>query len=140
MIEQFVDPYNRKDLDALVALYHPDAELSFFMFPPQRGLDAIRAIWQWDLTAFPDGKLKILRQLTNGSTDMVEWTWTGTNLGPITLPSGETLSPTGRQATVMGMDTVEFESSLITAHRLYFQELSIMTQMGLIPSPGAAPA
>ncbi len=140
MIEKFVDPYNRKDLDALVALYHPDAELSFFVFPPQRGLTAIRAIWQWDLTAFPDGKLKILQQLTNGSTDMVEWTWTGTNLGPIMLPSGESLSPTGRQATVMGMDAVEFEGGLITAHRLYFQELSIMTQMGLMPSPGAAPA
>jgi hypothetical protein len=140
MIEKFVDPYNRKDLDALMALYHPDAELSFFMFPQQRGLDAIRAIWQWDLTAFPDGKLRILRQLTNRSTDMVEWTWTGTNLGPITLPSGESLSPTGREATVWGMDTVEFENGLIIAHRLYFQELSIMTQMGLMPGPGAVPA
>ncbi len=140
MIEKFVDPYNRKDLDALIALYRPDAELSFFTFAPQRGLDAIRAIWQWDFTAFPDGKVTILRQLTNGSTDMVEWTWTGTNLGPITLPSGEPLPPTGRQATVMGMDAVEFEGGLITAHRLYFQEISLMTQMGLMPTQGAEPA
>jgi quinol monooxygenase YgiN len=40
----------------------------------------------------------------------------------------------------MGVGTVEFEGGLITAHRLHFQELSIMTQMGLMPSPGAAPA
>ena len=39
----------------------------------------------------------------------------------------------------MGMDAVEFEGGLITANRLYFQELFIMTQMGLMTSPGAAP-
>ena len=38
------------------------------------------------------------------------------------------------------LDAVEFESGLITAHRLYFQELSIMTRMGLMPSAGAVPA
>jgi ketosteroid isomerase-like protein len=54
MIERFVEPYNAKDIDGLMALYAPDAEVFFFTFPPARGLRQIRAIWEWDFRAFPE--------------------------------------------------------------------------------------
>ena len=135
MIEQFVEPYNAKDIDRLMALYAPDAEVFFFTFPPARGLEPIRAIWEWDFRAFPETNLVITRQLSNGSMDMVEWTWTGVHGGPLEMPTGETVPPTGKTATVSGMDAVEFEADHITKHRLYFQEVSLLTQFGLLPSP-----
>lgn len=133
MIEKFIKPYNEKDIDGLMALYSPDAEISFFILPPARGLDEIRALWEWDFRAFPNGKVIIHKQISDGSTDMIEWTWTGTNSGPIHMPTGEIIPPTARTATVRGMDAIEFKGNRITKHRLYFQEISFMKQLGLLP-------
>ncbi len=134
--EKWKNAYKEKDIDGLMALYSPDAEVSFFIFPPARGLDEIRALWEWDFRAFPDAKVTVLKLLSDGSTDMLEWTWTGTNSGPIRMPTGEVIPPTGRTATIRGMDAIEFKGDRITKHRLYFQEVSFMKQLGLMPEKG----
>jgi predicted ester cyclase len=134
MIERFVEPYDAKDIDGLVALYAPDAEVIFFAFPPARGLEQIRALWEVDFRAFPETDLAITKQFSDGSFDMVEWTWTGVNAGPLEMPTGATVAPTGKKVSVSGMDAVEFAEDHITRHRLYFQEASLLAQLGLLPS------
>jgi ketosteroid isomerase-like protein len=59
----------------------------------------------------------------------------GTNTGPLALPTGRTLPPTGRQVRVRSCDVATVEDGLITSHRAYFDQLELLGQLGLLPEP-----
>ncbi len=132
MIEKLYELYNTKDIDGLMALYSPDAEVSSVIFPSARGLDEIRRLFERDFRAFPDTKVTILKLLSDESMAMAEWTATGTNSGPMIMPDGKIIPPTGRTFTVRGMEAFEFKGDRITKDRLYYQLLEILKQLGLL--------
>ncbi len=136
LAEKWINAYNEKDINSLMLLYSPNAEVSFFALTPARGLDEIRALWEQDFRALPDSKVIILKLVSDGSTVMDEWTWTGTNSGPIVMPDGKIIPPTGRTVTVRGMDAIELKGDRIMKHRVYFQEVLFMKQLGMLPDKG----
>ncbi|MCZ7398453.1 MAG: nuclear transport factor 2 family protein [Candidatus Methanoperedens sp.] len=132
-VPKFYELYNAKDIDGIMALFSPDGEISFFIFPTARGLDEIRAFLEIHFRAFPDAKMTMLKLLSEGTAAIAIWTWTGTNSGPIDMPDGKIIPPTGRTFTVQGVTVYDFKGDRIMKVRLYFQEISFLKQLGLQP-------
>lgn len=80
----------------------------------------------------PDVKGTVNQALATGNTVVLEVTWKGTHTGPLQGPSG-TIPATGRQQTTRAGWVLNFAGSKITDSRHYFDMLSFMQQLGLIP-------
>jgi predicted ester cyclase len=101
------------------------------------GADAIvEYVMVW-LRAFPDARLQVVHELVVGDSVVQEITMSGTHTGPLTTPEGD-IPPTNRKTTGRGMGIQRIENGKIVEERLYFDQLEILTQLGLVPEPATA--
>ena len=106
------------------------------MTPDQGELNGVDAIMDWfrqTYEAIPDARYEPLYTHEVGDTAIDEGFFTGTNTGPIPLPTGETAPATGRQVRVRGCDVVTVRDGRITSHRFYFDQMEFLGQLGLVP-------
>ena len=64
-----------------------------------------------------------------------EWTFAGTHTGTLLLLDGTELAPTGKRVQVRGMELVRMRGDKIVVDNLYYDNLSVAVQLGLIPQP-----
>jgi hypothetical protein len=50
--------------------------------------------------------------------------------------SGETIPATGKQINVRSCDVATVDSGVITQHRIYFDQMEFLEQLGLLPPEG----
>ena len=67
-----------------------------------------------------------------------EWTFTGTNTGPLRLPDGSVIPPTGKPVEIKGMEYVEVRDGKIVVDNLYYDFMAAVAQLGLIPEGAVA--
>jgi len=84
-------------------------------------------------TVFPDNGYESVQKHESGNVAIDEGYFTGTHSGPLPMPSGETVPPTGKQVRVRACDLATVEGGVITADRLYFDQLEFFGQLGLLP-------
>jgi steroid delta-isomerase-like uncharacterized protein len=137
LLDRYVELYNAGDLDACMELYAEDAvqkmhDGSF------EGIDAIRERLGRDLRAFPDAKYIVDSFVGDDDTFADEWTFTGTNTGPLRLPDGSEAPSTGKPVEIKGMELVEVRDGRIVVDNLYYDFLAAVAQLGLIPQGAAA--
>jgi steroid delta-isomerase-like uncharacterized protein len=137
LLEYYVERYNVGDLDACMALYAEDASQRMHdgVF---EGVETIRERLARDLTAFPDAKYVVETFFAKGDKFADEWTFLGTNTGPLRLPDGSEMSPTGKSVEIKGMEYVEVRDGLIIIDNLYYDFLAAIAQLGLIPEGALA--
>jgi ketosteroid isomerase-like protein len=81
--------------------------------------------------AFSDIELDVVPLDVSGDYACAEWRLSMTHTGPVTL--GETtIEPTGLRVTVNGTTVAEFDGTRICALRQYWDELSVLEQLGLV--------
>lgn len=98
-----------------------------------QGPEAIVTYMQEFFAAFPDAKYESLGAWEIGDTAWDEGRFSGANTGPLAMPDGSTLPATGKTVTMRGADVVTVEDGLITSHRFYFDQMSFLAQLGLMP-------
>ena len=103
-----------------------------------RGRQAIVEYWGQFFQAFPDLRGGDDFEAESGDTAINEWTASGTHDGPLETPEG-TIPATGKTVTLRGCDAITVRDGRITSQRIYYDQLSFMTQLGLVPE-GAATA
>jgi steroid delta-isomerase-like uncharacterized protein len=137
LLERYVELYNAGDLDACMELYAEDASQRMHdgVF---EGIDAIAERLARDLTAFPDAKYVVDSFFADGDKFADEWTFTGTNTGPLRLPEGGEIPATGRPVEIKGMEYVEVRDGKIVVDNLYYDFLAAVAQLGLVPEGAAA--
>lgn len=81
------------------------------------------------LLAFPDGSMNVDQMIAEDDRVCVLWTGGGTNTG-----QGNGLPATGRKATIRGITIWRIVDGKIREEWSAFDELSLMTQLGLVPS------
>jgi predicted ester cyclase len=124
--------YSKGDIEAFVDTYADDAVLR----SPDgvfEGKAALREYWTQEKAAFPDSNVEMIRSIGDGDVVMGEWTWSGTHRGPLNLPDGTQVAPTGNRVEASGAEVVRFRDGLVVEHNLYFDNLAAMTQLGLLP-------
>jgi steroid delta-isomerase-like uncharacterized protein len=137
LLEHYVELYNAGELDACMELYAEDASQRMHdgVF---EGIDAIRERLACDLTAFPDAKYVVNSFFAAGDKFADEWTFTGTNTGPLRLPDGTEIAGTGKPVEIKGMEYVEVCDGKIVVDNLYYDFLAAVAQLGLVPEGAAA--
>ncbi len=82
--------------------------------------------------AYPDYHQEIVSMSTTGDMTFVHFHMKGTNSGP-----WGAMPATGKTMDVMGVDVLRFENGKAVEHWGYMEEMKMMTQLGLMPEPGA---
>ena len=134
--DRYTDLVNAHDAEAIGALF---AEDGVFSDPSgeYRGPEAVIPYWEGFFKAFPDMTARDEFKAESGDTAINEWSFSGTNEGPLETPEG-TLPATGKRLTIRGCDAITVRDGRITSHRAYFDQLAFMTQLGLVPPTAAA--
>jgi steroid delta-isomerase-like uncharacterized protein len=137
LLEYYVERYNAGDLDACIALYAAGAgqRMHDGIF---EGVDAIRDRLARDLDAFADATYVVDSFFADGDTFADEWTFTGTNTGPLLLPDGTEIPATGRRVEIKGMEYVRVRDGKIVVDNLYYDFMTAVVQLGLVPQGAAA--
>jgi predicted ester cyclase len=102
------------------------------------GIEDIRARLARDLGAFGDAKYVVNSFFAQGDQFADEWTFTGTNTGPLRLADGTEIPPTGKPVEIKGMEYVEVRDGKIVVDNLYYDFMAAVIQLGLIPQGAAA--
>lgn len=130
----FGEAYNAHDLAKMRGYLRDDV---VFVVPDAgelKGPDQILEYMKGFFDAFPDAKLEPVEGYEAGQTTIDEWIFVGTHTGPLTLPNGDAIAPTGKRVSVPGMDIETFdEDGLLIRDRAYFDQVDFLTQLGLIP-------
>ncbi len=137
LLDRYVELYNAGDLDACMELYAEDAvqRMHDGVFA---GRSAIRERLARDLTACPDAAYTVGSFVEQGDSFADEWTFAGTQTGPLSLPDGTQLPPTGKRLEIKGMELVQVRDGKIVVDNLYYDAMAVLAQVGLLPQGAAA--
>lgn len=132
--DRHIAAFNAKDADGFVGNESPDIE---FVIPggiTLRGRDQVRAYIQIFWSAFPDAHVQPLVQVVTDEAVVTEATFAGTHSGALQTPNGE-IPATGRRVTVRQVAVQRIAQGRVASEHLYFDQMELMGQLGLVPSP-----
>jgi predicted ester cyclase len=89
------------------------------------------------LRAFPDARITVRNELVAGDCVVQEFTFDGTHEGTLATPAGD-VPATHRRLQGRGAQVMRVEGETIADTRLYFDQMEVLTQLGLMPEPAAA--
>ncbi|MET9733472.1 nuclear transport factor 2 family protein [Streptomyces sp. NPDC006458] len=129
LTEAVTDP---PDLKAVAELYAEDAVAQTPEGEFHNRGDIVEW-WRQMTTAVPDGTYESVHAYEIGDTAVDEGYYTGTNTGPLQLPSGETLPATGKRVRLRGVDLATVRDDHIVSYRVYYDQMEFLEQVGLLP-------
>jgi steroid delta-isomerase-like uncharacterized protein len=127
---EMLDAVSARDFDKLREMYHPDYTYLSSDGNEQKGAEAGVAVAQMYTSAFPDIVLEV-RHLHScgGDTSVMEFTARGTHKGEL-----EGIPPTGKSVEMLICDVIEVRDGKVYREREYFDAMSMMQQLGVIPA------
>ena len=134
LVKGYYDAFNRGDLDEAARAFSPDIETIEPGAGTRRGVDQWKAYGAGFKRAMPDARLNFKSAVEQGNTIAVEGTFTGTHTGPMLTPAGE-IPPTGRSLDLPYLDVFTVEDGLLATHRVYYDQITMLSQLGLMPAP-----
>jgi steroid delta-isomerase-like uncharacterized protein len=127
---EMIELVERRDFDRLRDLYAADYEY-WSNDGTAGGIDAAIEVAQTYTSAFPDMKFEIVHETSCGDVSVVEFVARGTHKGEL---AG--IAATGKTAEVAVCNIIEVADGKIRREREYFDQLSMMQQLGVIPTEG----
>jgi predicted ester cyclase len=134
---RFVDAFNAHDEDGIRAL---NTESSFIEAPGDvrvEGKQPTTAYAMSWLNAFPDARITVHNEIVDGAWVAQRFTFEGTHEGILASPAGE-IPPTHRRLTGRGAQLLRVEGDAVAETHLYFDQVQVMTQLGLMPEAAEA--
>jgi steroid delta-isomerase-like uncharacterized protein len=126
IVREHMESENRHAFDTTIGTFdHPRYELmpTGDVFD---GEEAVRAYFTESRTAFPDQRNELVALHHADDAVIVEFDLLGTHLGPL-----RALAPTGRSFRSRMTAFFLFDGDRLTCERVYFDQVSIMRQLGL---------
>jgi predicted ester cyclase len=126
--------FNARDMDGINAQHAEDMQLVYSPgqagpLNEQQSEMMTRGLW----AAFPDLQFEITLQVAQGDYVVTHWTATGTHAGPLALPSGQAIEPTGKEVTVQGCTTMEIVDGKHKRAWNHYDQVAMLGQLGLLP-------
>jgi steroid delta-isomerase-like uncharacterized protein len=133
----FVDAFNRADWPRLEAALSPDCAYDEFGTGRQvRGAREVVELFQGWKRAMPDAEGTVADVLAGEDKVALEVTWRGTLTGPLAAPGGE-IAPTGKTQVTPAAIILKFEGDAVRESHQYFDSLSLLQQLGVMPEPAS---
>jgi len=133
----FVAAFNDHDESRIREL---NAENAVFEAPGDVHVEGREATTQYAmawLNAFPDARLNVKNEFASGDWVVQEFTFEGTQDGTLSGPAGE-IPATHRRLNGRGVQIFRVEGDAVVDTRLYFDQVQVLTQLGLMPEPAEA--
>ena len=136
--EQFTAAFNSHDEERMRELTAEDA---VFEGPGARvgGKDATVGYAMAWINAFADAKLEVHNEIVAGDWVVQEFTFVGIHTGTLQSPAGD-IPPTNRLLRGRATQIIRVEDGHVADTRLYFDQVDVMTQLGLMPETASATA
>jgi predicted ester cyclase len=134
---KFVEAFNAHDEGRIREL---NADNAVFEAPGDvrvEGRDAATQYAMVWLNAFPDARITVHNELEAGDWVAHEFTFDGTHQDTLSSPSGD-IPPTNRRLTGRGVQILRVQGGEVVDTRLYFDQVQVLTQLGLMPETSAA--
>ena len=98
-----------------------------------QGVDQFIEVSRAWRAAFPDAHGTVTNALASGSAVVLEIIWEGTQTGPLPTPGGE-IPASGRRVSLPAVQVLTFAGDKIAETRHYFDMMTMMQQLGVVPS------
>jgi ketosteroid isomerase-like protein len=133
IIEERIQATNDRDWDRWQALHTPDAlRTAPELDVPLRGAPALRAAIETLSVAFPDYHLELEQAFGQGEWLALRIHTTGTMTGPLLLSDGTEVPATGQSIEQDWSALVRFDGDQIAEFHEFYDQLTLMLQLGLI--------
>jgi steroid delta-isomerase-like uncharacterized protein len=123
--------WNKKNLEALDEIAAPNLVTHDAPAGLPAGVEGWKTYFGMILKAFPDTKFTIEDQIGEGSKVVTRWSTTGTQTGEF---MGN--PPSGKKISITGIEIDRFANGKIVEDWSEFDQMSLMTQIGIVPMPG----
>jgi steroid delta-isomerase-like uncharacterized protein len=137
--KESIEAFNAHDEERIKAGYTQTATLEAPGDVQLEGPDAATEYAMSWLRAFPDARVTVENEFEAGDWVLYQFTFQGTHKEPLVTPEGE-VPPTNRQIKGRGAQFIRVEDGKIAEEHLYWDQVQILTQLGLMPEPQAATA
>jgi ketosteroid isomerase-like protein len=135
--QRSLDAFNAHNANALAALDHEDV---VFSAPgptgrkEMRGRQASIEYNQAWFEAFPDARVTITNEVISGDGICTEGAFEGTNTGAWKSEAGD-MPATGRTLKGHYCIVAKVKDGLFISSNLYFDQVEVLSQLGLMPTP-----
>jgi predicted ester cyclase len=129
---KFVDAFNAHDESKIRELNGENAVIEAPGDVHLEGRDAATEYAMAWLRAFPDARITVTNELASGDWVAQEFTFQGTHEDTLSSPSGD-IPATHKRLNGRGVQVFRIEGDTVVDTRLYFDQVQVMTQLGLMP-------
>ncbi len=133
VVERGLKAFNAHDLESVARDSAPDILLTAPGGIKVQGTQAVKEYNQNWIKAFPDARIENKKLIVQGNTVVVEGVFSGTHAGPLKTPMGE-VAATGRKLKGEFIQVFEIDRGLVKRNYLMYDQVEIMTQLGMAPA------
>ena len=137
LVSRFYENFDSGDIDAAVSPFADELETTDPGMGTVHGLSSFREYLETLKRAMPDARAVIEQLHAAGDTVIVDGRFVGTHTAPAG-PDGDT-PPTGASVDLRFADVSRVEGGKIVSYHTYYDQLGLLTQLGLM-TPGEAEA
>jgi steroid delta-isomerase-like uncharacterized protein len=134
---RFIEAFNAHDEARIRELNADEAKFEAPGDVKVQGGDAATQYGMGWIAAFPDARITINNEVESGDWVAQEITFEGTHEGTLHGPAGD-IPATHKQLVGRAVQIFKVEGDVITDTHLYFDQVQVMTQLGLMPEPATA--
>jgi steroid delta-isomerase-like uncharacterized protein len=135
VLEQAIDYWNATDRDAWETLYADDVVYEAPGGQRISGLSALKdQYFDALVTAAPDRTSREIVLFAEGEHVVEQARYSGTHTGPLRSPTGVEIPATGKAFDFPFVGIFRVQGGKITSIRIYYDQMELFTQLGLIPS------
>jgi steroid delta-isomerase-like uncharacterized protein len=126
----FYSVWERGELNVADEIFAADFVNNSLIEGQRPGLDGVKQLVQAFRTGFPDGSVSVDLQAAEGTRIATRYTFRGTHRGRF-----RGVAATGKRIEVTGISIYQISGGKITAHWGFFDDASLVAQLGLIQYP-----
>jgi len=128
--KRFFDQFANGDLEAADALFADDCAFNMPAGPLNKAEH--RAMGEAFKAALPDARMLVDNAVDGGDSVFLEGRFVGTHNGDLLSPDG-TIPASGNKLELPFADYFKVSNGKIVEHRTYFDQVSMMRQLGAMP-------
>jgi predicted ester cyclase len=133
VVEQHYRDMNDHAFERTRSLFADDVTTTMPGGPPMQGIEPFMQAGDMFQRAFPDMHVELRGCVEQGDTVIAEAVITGTQAGPLATPGGREIPPTNKRIDLIVADAFDVKNGKVTGHRVYFDQMAMMMQLGLVP-------
>ncbi len=133
VVQKWVEALNAHDVSRFDEYRAPGYLFDVPDFPGPVGVDEEIVYTRGIFQAFSDLHFDPKRTIAQGDFVVVNGVMTGTHDGPMAMSNGQTLPATGKKGAIAVSNTFELADGKIVRNSLYYDNLGMMVQLGLLP-------